>query len=250
MRQSGMQGVFVTGTDTGVGKTLITGGLARVFYRAGKTVGVFKPFETGCAGRSSGPLARDAAFLKTMSGSSQDIDGICPYAFEHPLAPLVAARLEKRSIDMDRVIETFRSAADSCDFMLVEGVGGLLVPVTEQHTIADLAGLLELPLVIAARLGLGTINHTLLTVTEARRADLPVRGIVFNQQQPDDGPAERTNPGVVQSLCGERILGTVGYIPEEQRDDPDTIADAVAAGLDLDALGLESGHQYGRSTAL
>ncbi len=165
-----MNGLFVTGTDTGVGKTLVTAALALALKARGVDVGVVKPVQSG---------EGDAETLKRWAGLEEEPEEICPFSFAAPLAPLVAARLEGRTLDLDEVCGRVRTLARHV-VTLVEGAGGLLVPVGPDWTIADLAAALGLPLLIVARAGLGTVNHTLLTLAEARRVGLDVAGVVLN----------------------------------------------------------------------
>lgn len=224
---------FITGTDTGVGKTLVAGGLARALVRSGLTVGVLKPCESGC-GVSEGELVpHDAVFLKKMSGCREPLDLLCPYRFEQPLAPAVAASFESSSIDMDRIRDIFREIKNTYNVVLVEGAGGLLVPVTEQHLMADMAHLLSIPVLVVARLSLGTINHSLLTIRQAQACGLTVAGVIFNQTEPVSGTAERTNPDIIHRYSGIPVIGQVSFIPEAKRHDEDCIADCIAAGIDM-----------------
>ena len=208
-----MRGLFITGTDTGVGKTHIACEIVRELRAAGHRVGVFKP---ACSGASIGndeqPHWDDVDRLRDALGLDVAVDRICPQRFLAPLAPPVAARQEGRSVDLEgiqRGIELWRA---ECDIVIVEGAGGLLCPLTDERTIADLAVQLGFPLVIVSRLGLGTINHTLLTVEVARQRGLPVAGIVFNEPTPttvDDSSA--TNADEVAARCDVPVLGICKY---------------------------------------
>ena len=166
-----MTGLFVTGTDTGVGKTVVTAALALALKARGVDVGVVKPVQTGDG---------DAGTLKSWAGLAEEPEEIAPFSFRAPLAPLIAARLEGRTLALGEVVARVRTLAERHEVVLIEGAGGLLVPVGPGWTIADLAAALGLPLLVVARAGLGTVNHTLLTIEVARRADLEIAAVVLN----------------------------------------------------------------------
>ena len=166
-----MTGLFVTGTDTGVGKTVVTAALALALKARGVDVGVVKPVQTG---------EGDAGALKSWAGLAEEPEEIAPFSFRAPLAPLAAARLEGRTLALGEVVARVRALAERHEVVLIEGAGGLLVPVGPGWTIADLAAALGLPLLVVARAGLGTVNHTLLTIEVARRAGLEVAAVVLN----------------------------------------------------------------------
>lgn len=209
------RGIFVTGTDTGVGKTVVAGALAALLRSRGIGVGVMKPVASGCRQIDGELHCADAQFLKTCAGVSDLEREIVPVRLRHPLAPYVAARLEKKKIDLKAVLRQFQQLRRRHDFLIVEGVGGWLVPITAKLTVADLAAEMRLPVLVVARLSLGTINHTLLTVNEIRRRKLSLAGVCFNQGVPsrESGLAEKTNPSVVQELAGVPIAGLLPYQP-------------------------------------
>jgi dethiobiotin synthetase len=233
---SPVRGFFFTGTDTGVGKTLITGALAKALAGTGQRVGVMKPLESGCRRHGGRLIPEDALFLKKMSGSEDDLSLICPYAFARPLAPGIAAQKENSAIDLERVAAAFDRIASRGDLVLVEGAGGLMVPVDEQHLTADLVRLLGLPLIIIARTALGTINHSLLTVKQARAEGLEVRGIILNKTSPEPDEAEETNPAAIQKFSCVPLLGIIPHIPEPDRKDPELLSSLVRSHIDLSLL--------------
>jgi dethiobiotin synthetase len=197
------RGVFITGTDTGVGKTVIAGAAAMLQRIRGLRVGVFKPIATGCrADLRLGLVSPDAEFLAGCAETAYDVRMICPCCYATPAAPFVAARHEHRPVDYDAISRCYRYVGENSDFVIVEGIGGLLVPVTQKHNVADLAVAFGLPLVIVGRSGLGTINHTLLTLEAARARDLKVAGIVLNRYNPDGATlAEETAPEVIGKVA-------------------------------------------------
>ncbi len=232
-----MNGFFITGTDTGVGKTLIAGAIARALSLNGRRVGVMKPFESGCRRDGAAVVPADAVLLRNMAGSQDDLALICPYAFERPLAPGVAADLEQVPISLEKVQKIFNQLSAQYDIMLVEGAGGLMVPVSAEHLIIDTIRLLQLPLIIVARTALGTINHTLLTVREAQRAGICVCGIILNKVSPEQDEAEDTNPEVIRKFSNVPLLGQVPYIPADERGDPDFLSTLAQSKIDLSCFG-------------
>ncbi len=233
-----MKSYFITGTDTGVGKTLVGGGIAGALRRSGKKVGVLKPFETGCSLVNGELVAKDALFLKDISGCPDDIAVICPYRMKHPLAPGVAAEIEGVTIDLDRVKAVFQNMEKKYEKVLVEGAGGLMVPVTNDLLTSDLIKLLGLPVIIVSRLSLGTINHTLLTVKYALACGIKIAGIILNQVTDETGKAEETNPEVIKRFSGLPVMGQVPFIPEKKRSDTGFIIDTIKDCVDLNSLRL------------
>ncbi len=196
--------IFVTGTDTGVGKTHVAAGIARALRRRGVDAGVMKPV-------ASGP-SDDAAILKRAAGVDDSPGLINPVHLRLPLAPSVAARVSGTRVDLRRVWRAFRTLSSRHECMVVEGVGGLLVPILDRYPVAKMAKRLGLPLVIVTRPTLGTINHTALTVLAARSFGLKVLGLVINHHEKFRiGPAERTNREALEIECGVPVLGEVPF---------------------------------------
>lgn len=208
-----MSGLFVVGTDTDVGKTYLTARIARQLLEEGVSVGVYKP---ACSGSEPGtdqtPVWRDVETLSEALHHRFPRERICPQTFRAALAPPVAARLEHREIDENLLLDGIDWWRGRVDVLLIEGIGGLLCPVSEQKTVCDLAERWKFPLLIVARLGLGTINHTLLTVEVAQDRGLDVAGIVLNESQPDQGNlAGQTNAREIELRCNVPILAVVPY---------------------------------------
>jgi len=205
-----LQGIFITGTDTGVGKTFVAAGLAAALREQGINVGVMKPAETGCRLRKGVLIPQDALKLIKAGGVDDPLDLVNPYRFSAPLAPAIAAGREGKKVEIRKIVSAYRTLAGKHAYMLVEGAGGIMVPLTGKHQYLDLASLLNLPVLVVARPGLGTINHTLLTIMALRSQRLRVAGIVINhlsKQRP--GLAERTGPRVIERLSGVPIIGHV-----------------------------------------
>ncbi|MEE9504321.1 MAG: dethiobiotin synthase [Thermodesulfobacteriota bacterium] len=232
------KGIFITGTDTEVGKTLIAGGMAGVWVKRGKCIGVMKPVESGCVRSDNGLQPQDALFLKEMSASADELELINPYRFEHPLAPSIAAELEGIEIDLKEIERIYRQLERAHDLMLVEGAGGLLAPVYKTFTAADLIKRLDIPLVVVAKNVLGTINHTLLTVEYARNNGLTVLGVIINNLDTNSDLATKTNPQIIKELSGLPLLGVVPYLPLPERKDPSLIAKLIGEHVDTERLGM------------
>ena len=208
-----MRGLFITGTDTGVGKTYVACGVIASLRARGVRVGAYKPVVSGSTAGPAGPVWDDLVRLQTALGGDVPIERIGPQRFRAPLAPPVAARLEGKEVDAALLrggIDWWRGRAD---VVVVEGAGGLLSPVTETESVADLAIAFGFPVVVVARVSLGTINHTLLTVEAARSRGLTVAGIVLNHStppSPDDRSVE-SNPGELEKRCGVPILAILPH---------------------------------------
>jgi dethiobiotin synthetase len=216
-----MRGYFITGTDTGVGKTVVTAALAAVLRGRGVNVGVMKPVATGCRRTREGLVSEDAEFLAKAADVPEPLEDICPVRLAEPLAPSVAAARAGLALDLAPMWAAWRRLHAAHEVMLVEGIGGLLCPVTPETAVADLAREFGLPLLVVARAGLGTINHTALTVLAARQYGLDVAGIIINRYDRDtEDVAMLTNPDEICRVTGVPVLGLA----------PDDAATAVSAG--------------------
>jgi dethiobiotin synthetase len=211
-----MRGLFVTGTDTGVGKTEVACALLSGARAAGLDVGAMKPAESGLApGQPS-----DAERLRQSAGGGDPLELVCPYRFAPPLAPGVAARLAGVEISMARLLEAARTLASRHAALLVEGAGGLLVPLTPTQTYADLAVALGLPVLVVARAGLGTVNHTALTLEALRARGLAVAGVVLNRTGPDDDPSVPYNAAEIERLTGAPVLASLPHLRDIASREP------------------------------
>lgn len=209
-----MHGVFVTGTGTEVGKTVVAAAIARTLAGEGRKVAVFKPAETGL----DEPGEADHALLRRAAGSEQSDEEIAPYRYEPAASPHLAAELAGGPIDPQRLLAAARVAAASADTLVCEGVGGLLVPLSPDYLVRDLASDLGLPVIVAASPGLGTINHTLLTVEAARAADLEVVAVVLTPWPDGPSPIEQSNRETLEALSGT----TVETLPPLNLGSPET----------------------------
>lgn len=225
------RGLFVTGTDTGVGKTLVAAGLLRLANRRGLTPIPFKPVETGCD-----PEPADARRLWRAAKPPVTPDEVCMHALPLPAAPALAAAAAGMRIALIALADRAYTLGRRGDLLLVEGAGGLLVPYAGGETGADLAARLGLPLLVVGRTALGTINHTALTLAEASRRRLRVAGYLLNRTTPEEGPHEGGNAEMIQAVTGLAPLGILPYLPSDVRDDDDRVADALLSALGEDAI--------------
>jgi dethiobiotin synthetase len=211
-------GIFITGTDTDVGKTVVSAGLALILRDRGMKVGVMKPVATGCYGPDQKLVSHDAVFL--MEAAQNEYPPLSsPERFRNPLSPNVAAMLEKKEVNVDNILKSYQALQKHYDFMIVEGVGGLMVPLKKDYYVANLIRDMGLPIVIVSYAGLGAINHTLLTVDAATIRGLEVRGIIFNRVSVANySLAELTNPKVINDLSGVPILGSLPNIENLNMD--------------------------------
>jgi dethiobiotin synthetase len=239
MKRLPIPGLFVTATDTGVGKTVVAGAIADYLRRGGKRVAVCKLVATGCPRRREGLVSEDAEFLAACADARHPLDVICPQRFAEPLAPAIAAQRSGGRVDEAAIDSAIAEMAAASDVMVVEGVGGVMVPITEGRTVLDWAVELAIPTVVIARPGLGTINHTLLTVGALRQAGAKVAGVVINRYPPGTAPTvEETNPRAIEKWGKVPVLCLV---PDEPVTAP-RIGPGIRAAIDqVDWWGLARG---------
>ena len=204
-----MRGVFVTGTDTEVGKSVLAASICAALSAGGQRVGAFKPVVTGLD-EETGEFGRDHELLASAASAGQAPEDVAPYRFGPPVSPHLAAELAGVTIEPAELV----AAARAHELVVCEGVGGLLVPITPGYLVRDLAVDLALPVVIAARRGLGTINHTLLTVEAARAAGLQVAGVVMTPWPDEPAPMERSNRATVEQLGRVAVSGLPRAMPD------------------------------------
>lgn len=206
------KGIFITGTDTGVGKTIFSAALARLLKDKGVKVGVMKPVTTGCSEREGSLVSADAELLAWGAGLQVSPE-IAPYLLREPIAPSAAAEMEHIKIEFSRIVAAYHRLSEKHDFVIVEGAGGLMVPLAGGLLVADLIKLLALPLLVVARPDLGTVNHTILTCFAARELGLDIRGSVINNFPDSPGTAESTAPHLIDSLSGVPLLARLPAMP-------------------------------------
>jgi len=225
------RGVFVTGTDTEVGKTVVAAGLAAWLHEAGVDVGVMKPVASGLVVHEGQTVNPDAVHLRINARVNDPMDRINPFRFELPVAPNVAARQVGASVDLEHIDQCYHALAEAHEFMVVEGVGGLLSPVSDQATCADLAMRLRLPLLVVVPNRLGCLNHCLLTLEAARTRRLDVRGVVLNDGVASAVDASTTTNGQeLRRLVGRRYVGDIPRL--DPREGFVTIHPAIVSALE------------------
>ena len=228
------KGFFITGTDTGVGKTVVTAAIIKAIGLLGLRACGMKPIETGCIKEGDVLVPLDGMFLKTIARMEENVKHISPYCFESPLAPMAASEVEGVSIDFEKIKRAYTDLKKNYDAVVVEGIGGLLVPIRRDYFVLDLARDFGLPMVVVSRPGLGTLNHTLLTVHYAIKEGLDVAGIIINYSQPPEGTlAENTNPEVIKQISPAPLIGIFPYLKDLEKD---TIEKAAVKNLDIEIL--------------
>lgn len=218
-------GLFVTGTDTGVGKTLVAAALARHYRRGGLKVGVMKPCETGVADTSH--PGDDARLLRWAAGSCDSDQAIAPYRLREPLAPSLAAERAGVIIDPRQIADHLATIRTGKDLVLVEGAGGLMVPLRGGYLMADLVRELGLPLLVVSRATLGTINHTLLTIFAARAMELPVGGFMINRMPSNPDIAEQEAPHQLASLASADLFGVLPEVSGCAEEQVEQLAEII-----------------------
>jgi dethiobiotin synthetase len=214
------RGLFVTGTDTGVGKSIVAATLARLLAMKGIDVGVMKPVTSGCREEQGQLVSDDARLLCRAAGLPCQPD-TAPYLLVEPLAPAEAARLDGVVIDLAHLKGCYDRLAAKHDFVIVEGAGGLMVPLADGLMTTDLISALGLPLLVVARPNLGTINHTLLTCFSARQLGLSLAGVIVNNYPEIPDLAEQGAPRQIEALCGAPLLGVWPHL--EGADENETV---------------------------
>lgn len=229
---SSLPGLFITATDTGVGKTMIAAAIAEWFWQQRSRVAVLKPVATGCEHAREGLVSEDAELLAAASRTRHPLDLICPNRYAEPLAPSVAAKRVGLPVDAAAIDRSVRLMSGDADVLIVEGAGGVFTPLDRTHTVLDLLIGLRLPAVVVARPGLGTINHTVLTTRALRAAGVTVAGVVINRYPPDTaGVVEETNPAEIERIGDVPVLCLV---PEETVAAPNIPPGVAAAVAQVD----------------
>ncbi len=210
-----MKGMFVTGTDTGVGKTIITGLIGRYLSDKGYNVITQKWIQTGCRD-TMGPDVR--LHLKIMhrseNGLSEYLRHISPYVFKVPSSPHLASLIENKIIKPERIIKSFKLLSRNFDFVIVEGIGGALVPFNKKRLVIDIVRDLDLAVLVVAQNKLGAINHSLLTIEALEKRKIKILGIIFNNLKGESSRIIEDNPVIIKALAKQRVFGILPWIEE------------------------------------
>jgi dethiobiotin synthetase len=235
------RGVFITGTDTGVGKTIVTAAVAAAFTTHGVNTGIMKPITTGVAESSTG--LSDPDWLVSAMGVTDPPDLITPYRFRTAAAPLIAAARDGRAIEPARIIGALQALSARHDCVVVEGIGGVLVPITPDLFVVDLARQMGLPVLVVARTSLGSINHTLLTLECLRSRGVPILGLIFNNPaRPPSVPDESDTIQTILRVSGLRSFGELPYcegLPAAWSQHHEQLVGQLSVDGLLQALGMQ-----------
>lgn len=208
-------GIFISGTDTGVGKTIVAAGLVLALKQRGMNVGYMKPVESGCPVLDGEVVPQDVRFVREVAGIRDDLDLMCPYRLKAAAAPSIASRLEDVHVDIGYIVDQYFQLSLMHEIVVVEGVGGLMVPLNNNDLVTDLVLQLGLEMLVVARPGLGTINHSLLTVNIAKMMGIPLSGLVINGFGREAiGLPERTNPDEIEHFGNVPVLGILPWLKD------------------------------------
>lgn len=222
-----MKAIFIAGTDTGVGKTIVAGAMASAMRLRGLKVGVMKP--VACGGRE------DAEFLMAQAGICENIEDVNPVYLKLPLSPNIAAKIEKKIISKRKIKRAFGKLRAKYDYLIVEGCGGLLVPIDNKFYVLDLIPLLKAKTVLVSRSGLGAINHSLLSLEALRHRKIKPIGVIFNRLQPGKlSVPEETNPSVVAEISSAPSLGMFPFV--KRPCSADCLGKAFLKHIDLNKI--------------
>jgi dethiobiotin synthetase len=229
-----MRGLFITGTNTGVGKTAIAAGLAWALRKRKVDVGVMKPFATANKVFSKKYRSQDTAILAGAAGVDDPDSELNPFFYTLAASPLVASQLKREPpVSIEKALQALQNLARKYDFMIVEGIGGIMVPLTENESVADFAKRADLPVVIVLTPMLGTLNHALLTIMACKEFGINIKGIIINKMPKKPSVVEQKAPEVIERLTGIRVLGT---LPFSRGANYSTIGKVFEKTIDLDSL--------------
>lgn len=226
--------IFVTGTDTDIGKTFITAGLAAVMQSLGYKVGVYKPLQSGAEEKNGFLVSPDLAYVKKLDFY---VETMCSYLLKAPTAPYVAAKIDGVQINTSAIAKEYQTLKQSCETVIVEGAGGLLVPVCEDVLMADIAKMLDIPLLIVARPDLGTVNHTLLTINQAKSMGMDIAGVIINRYpMGTDDVAIKTAPRLIEEYSDVSILGIVPDMSDYDTAKAGEIINVFINSIDIEKI--------------
>ena len=226
--------VFVTGTDTDIGKTVVTAGLAAVMQSLGYKAGVYKPIQSGAEEKNGFLISPDLSYVKKLDFY---VETLCTYLLKPPTAPRIAAEIDGVSINLNAINREYQSIKQTCEVVFVEGAGGLMVPVTKESLMIDIAKMLDIPLLVVARPHLGTINHTLLTINQAKQAGLDIAGVIINRYPSGTTDiAIKTAPRLIEEYSDSSILGIIPDIPNFENIKPGALINILINSVDIEKI--------------
>lgn len=228
-----MKSYFVTGTDTGVGKTAITAGIAGSLHNLGVNVGVMKPIATGYP-QKAGYKSSDVTILAEAAGIKDPEDLINPVFLPIPTSPYDASKLLSMPIDMPLILTKFKKLLSLHDVVLIEGIGGIMTPITKKFFVADMIKAMAIETIIVTRATLGTLNHTVMTCKMCKDYDIKVKGLVINNFDEKGTPAEKSAPTTLYEITGINIIGIVPFVKDLNQSDK--LIDIVNKKIDVKSL--------------
>lgn len=229
-----MLDIFVTGTDTDIGKTFITAGLAATMQSLGYSTCVYKPVQSGAIVKNGFMQAPDLTFVKSVDPY---IKTHASYMLKEPTAPLVAAELENIEIDKLTIKKDYEALSKEHDCTIVEGAGGLMVPIAPKFMILDMIKMLDLPIVIVARPDLGTVNHTILTINQAASQGIKVRGVIINNfPEYTNDVSIKSGPRLIEEYSDAKILGIVKHFDNANKLNPSDLITHILNGIDIESV--------------
>ena len=226
--------IFVTGTDTDVGKTFITSALAALMQSLGYKTGVYKPFQSGAEEKNGFLMAPDLAYVKKIDAF---VETACTYLMRPATAPSLAAEIDKISIDINAIARDYKTLNNKCELVITEGAGGLCVPIAPRLLTSDIVKFLNLPLIIIARPDLGTINHTLLTINYAKDQNINVRGVIINKYPKGTSDiAIRTAPRLIEEYSDAKVIGIIKEVENIEKIAPSAMIDIILNSVDVEKI--------------
>jgi dethiobiotin synthetase len=229
-----MRGLFITATGTGVGKTTVAAGLVWVLRRRKVSVGVMKPFATANRKFSKKYRSQDTATLAKAAGVEDPDSELNPFFYSMAASPFLASQMKREPpTSIEKAVQTLRNLAKKHDVMIVEGIGGIMVPLTENESVADFAKRAGLPAIIVTTPVIGTLNNTLLTVMACKEFGIDIRGIIVNKMPKRPGIAEQKAPEMIEQLTGIKILG---ILPFSKTVNHNAVGKMLEKAVDLDSL--------------
>jgi len=224
---------FVTGTDTGVGKTVITAALAVCLRKRGIDVGVMKPIASGIP-QKTGFKSSDVRLLCEAAGITDSEEIINPIFLPIPTSPYDATKILNLPVDMPLIFEKFQNLIKTHEMLLVEGIGGIMTPITKNFFVADMIKAMALDTIIVTRSTLGTLNHTIMTLRMCKDYEIPAKGLIVNYFDEKGGPAEKNAPSTLYELTGIPILGIIPFVKDYQK--LDTMVEIIEKNIDLNSI--------------